>query len=174
MVSAVHTVKRSMFGGYRNVRLATTLLKDEESARDNDVLVCNYVKYSPIKQVFTDRLRNKPSLIWLLTTPPHLKYVATLPCNLSLITCFSAFMFHKVVWKHMQGAMGFLITNLLQIYQGIFQWKKFVNRLRFDRIIAMSLWPHFLTHPVVLMVSWPQSPHPCCSTPDDGVVWRDA
>jgi len=40
MVSAVHTVKRSMFGGYRNVRLATTLLKDEESARDNDVLVC--------------------------------------------------------------------------------------------------------------------------------------
>jgi len=27
--------------------------------------------------------------MWLLTTPPHLKYVATLPCNLSLIACFA-------------------------------------------------------------------------------------
>ena len=26
--------------------------------------------------------------MWLLTTSPHLKYVATLPCNLSLISCF--------------------------------------------------------------------------------------
>jgi len=38
------------------------------------------------KNVFTDRLSSKPFLIWLLTAPPHLKYVATLPCNLSLIT----------------------------------------------------------------------------------------
>jgi len=29
-------------------RLANTLLKDEESARDNDVLACNFAKYSPI------------------------------------------------------------------------------------------------------------------------------
>ena len=38
---------------------------------------------------FTHRLSNKPFLIWLLTTPPHLKYVATLPCNLSLMACFA-------------------------------------------------------------------------------------
>ena len=38
--------------------------------------------------LFTHRLRNKPFLIWLLTSPPHLKYVATLPCNLSLMACF--------------------------------------------------------------------------------------
>ena len=25
--------------------------------------------------------------MWLLTTPPYLKYVATLPCNLSLVAC---------------------------------------------------------------------------------------
>ena len=31
--------------------------------------------------VFTDRLSNKLFLIWLLTTPSHLKYVATLPCE---------------------------------------------------------------------------------------------
>ena len=35
------------------------------------------------------RLSNKPFLIWLLTTPPHLKYAATLPCNLSLMACFT-------------------------------------------------------------------------------------
>jgi len=37
----------------------------------------------------THTLSNKPFLIWLLTTPPHLKYVATLPCNLSLMACFA-------------------------------------------------------------------------------------
>jgi len=37
----------------------------------------------------THKLCNKPFLIWLLTTPPHLKYAATLPCNLSLTVCFA-------------------------------------------------------------------------------------
>ena len=34
---------------------------------------------------FTRRVGNKSVLIWLLTTQPHLKHVATLSCNLSLI-----------------------------------------------------------------------------------------
>jgi len=39
---------------------------------------------------FTLRLSNKPFLIWLqIITPPHLKYAATLPCNLSLMVCFA-------------------------------------------------------------------------------------
>jgi len=42
-----------------------------------------------ILKKFTHRLSNKPFLIWLLRTPPHLKYVATLPCNLSLMACFA-------------------------------------------------------------------------------------
>ena len=50
--------------------LANTLPKGEESAHSH-------------------RLSNKPFLICLLTTPPHLKYVATLPCNLSLMACFA-------------------------------------------------------------------------------------
>ena len=49
---------------------------------------------------FSGRLSNKPFLIWSLTTPPHLKYVAKLPCNLSLIVCFLTLLFHKVVWQH--------------------------------------------------------------------------
>jgi len=50
-----------------------------------------------------NRLSNKLFFIWLLTTPPHLKYVATLPCNWSLIACFLTWMFHKVVCQHRQG-----------------------------------------------------------------------
>ena len=38
---------------------------------------------------FTHRLRNKPFFSWSLTTQPHLKYVATLPCTLSLLACFA-------------------------------------------------------------------------------------
>ena len=57
-------------------------------------------------------------------------------------------MFHKVVWQHMQGTVGFLITILLQIYQRIFPWqKKILNRLRFGGIMAMSLWLHFFSQP---------------------------
>jgi len=67
------------------------------------------------------QLSNKPFLIWLLTTPPHLKYVAILPCNLPLIACFSTLMCHKVVWQHTQGVVGFLVMTLLQIYLKIFQ-----------------------------------------------------
>jgi len=73
----------------RVARLANTLLEDEESARNNHIFACNFARYSPISIFFTLRLRYKPFLIWILTTPLHLKYVATLPCNLSLLACFS-------------------------------------------------------------------------------------
>ena len=78
-------------------RMTITLLKDEESARDNHVLACNFAKYSSIVFFFTDRLSNKPFLMWLLTTPRHLKYAATLPCNLSLRAVLLTLVFHKVV-----------------------------------------------------------------------------
>jgi len=45
------------------VRLAITLLKNEESARDNHVLAGIFAKYSPILLFFTDRFINKPFLI---------------------------------------------------------------------------------------------------------------
>jgi len=83
-------------------------------------LLVTLPKFTDFKN-FTGRLSNKPFLIWLLTDPPHLKYVATLPCNVSLIPCFLTLMFHKVVWQHVLGMMGFLVTILLQIYQRISQ-----------------------------------------------------
>jgi len=79
-------------------RLANTLLKDEERARDSHVSACNFAKYSPILGLhfFTLRLSNKPVLIWLLTTPPQLKYAATLPHNFRYWLDLLALMFHKV------------------------------------------------------------------------------
>jgi len=35
------------------------------------------------------RPTNSVKALKALTTPPHLKYVATLPCNLSLMRCFA-------------------------------------------------------------------------------------
>jgi len=119
------------------------------SARDNHVLASNFAKYSPILFFFTGKLNNKPFSIWLLTTPRHLKYVATLRCNLLLIACFLTFAFHRVVWQHAHMYVGFLINDLLQIYKGIFQWKKIENWLRFPKIVLMSLWPHIFGPPCI-------------------------
>ena len=77
-----------------------------QSAWDNHALACNFAKYSPIFKKITS---SKPFLIWLWTTPSHLKYVATLPCNLSLMARFTD-------------------SN---------------DRLRFYRIVVVSLWPTF-------------------------------
>jgi len=74
-------------------RLVAVCWPSAQSARDNHFLACNFAKYSQIKKKFTHRLSNKP----FLTTPSHLKYVATLPCNLSLMACLLTLMFYKAV-----------------------------------------------------------------------------
>jgi len=78
------------------VRLANTLLKDEESTRDNNVLACNFAK-----------------LIFTNTDFLELHLTATLPRNLPV--------------------------------------KKIENRLRFGRIMAMSLWPRFFGPPCIFI-----------------------
>ena len=125
--------------------LANTLLKDEESARDNHVLDCNYAKYTPIKKI-THKLSNNLFFVWLLITPPRLKYVAIIPCNLSLMSCFAHVNVSKgSVATHARCGGIFYIHLTAKIYQGIFQSSEivFLNRLRFDRIMATSLWPRF-------------------------------
>ena len=80
-----------------------------QSARDSHILACNGAKYSLILIFFSlADCSNKPFLIWLLKIPPHLKYVATLPCNSSLIACSLTLMFHKVVWQHNARCGGIL------------------------------------------------------------------
>jgi len=53
------------------------------------LLLVTLPKYSPITKKYTHTLSNKPFLICVLKTPPHLKYAATLTCNLSLMACFA-------------------------------------------------------------------------------------
>jgi len=53
---------------------------------------------------------------------------------------------YKVVWQHMQGAVGSIIATQQQIFHRIFQWKNFENLLTFDRIMAMSSVCSFLAH----------------------------
>jgi len=102
----------------RFLRQAITLLKDEESPRYNHVPAYKFGKYLPI-----GRLSNKHFFNLVINNPNigYLEYVATLPCNLSLIACFLTLMFYKVVWQHMQGVAGFSMTTLLPIYQEILE-----------------------------------------------------
>jgi len=44
------------------LRLLAVWWPGAQSARDNQVLACNFAKYSPILIFFTDRLSNKPFL----------------------------------------------------------------------------------------------------------------
>jgi len=68
-----------------------------------------YQIFTDFKNVFTDRLSNKPFLMWLQTTPLHLNCVVRLPCNLLLITCFLTLTFQILVWQYVQEVLEFLI-----------------------------------------------------------------
>jgi len=46
------------------------------------------------------------------------------------------------VWQHIQGAMGFFDIRLTTNFSTNLLVNFFLNRLRFDRIRAMSLWLH--------------------------------
>ena len=126
------------------LRLLAVWWPGAQSARDNHLQL--YQIFTDFRKKINDTLDNKPFLIWLLTTPPHLKCVATLPCNLSLFACFLTIMFHKVVWQHMQGVVGFFNKLFTANLSRNLPVKKMGTRLRFDRIMATSLWLHFFWH----------------------------
>ena len=128
-------------------RPANRLLKDEESARENHVLAGNFAKYSPILKLFTHRLSNKPFLIWSLTIPPHLKFAATLLCNLSLRTCFADINVLQCSVATYARCGGIFNTHLTAILPRNLPVK---FRLRFDRIMVMSLWPRFFGPPCTM------------------------
>jgi len=91
---------------------------------------------------FTHRLSSKPFLICLLTTPPHLKYVATLPCNLSLMARFADIKVSRgrvATYTRCGGIFDIRLTANLPGNLPVF---------RTDRIMVMSLWLRFLAHPV--------------------------
>jgi len=59
----------------------------------HDLHACEYMQGGPTKAGPQTHghtyVKSKPFLISLLTIPRHVKYVATLPCNLSLMACFT-------------------------------------------------------------------------------------
>jgi len=72
---------------------------------------------------FTDWLSNKPFLTWLLTTPPHLQYVAALPCNLSYWLALLTLLFHTYVATYARCGVILsihLTTSLLRSLPVIF------------------------------------------------------
>ena len=76
------------------------------------------------KKKFTHRLSDKPFLIRLLTTPSHLKYLATLPCNLSLTACLAYIIVSQgsvATYARCDGSVNIhLTTNLPRNFPVIF------------------------------------------------------
>jgi len=81
-----------------------------------------------------ERLSSKPFLIWLLTTPPHLQYVATatLPCNLSSVARFADINVSQGSVATFARCDEIFNIHLTSNLPGNL-------RLRFDRIVVMSL-----------------------------------
>jgi len=80
----------------------------------------------------------------------YFTYVTTLPCNLSLMTCFADVDVSQgsvATYARCDGSLKniHLTTNLPRNFAA----KNIFNRFRFDRIMVMSLWPHFLAHRVI-------------------------
>jgi len=99
--------------------------------------------FNRFQNFFAGRFLGKSFLIWLLTTPPHLKYVATLPCNLSLMVCFADINVSQgsvATYVRCGGISDIRLTANLPRNLPV---KKILNRLRIDRIMVMSLWPRF-------------------------------
>jgi len=112
-----------------------------------------------LQKNFSHRLSNEPFLIWLLTTPPHLKYAATLPCNLSLMACFADINVSQGCVATYARCGGIFDIHLTTTLQRNLPVKNLAYRLIFYRIMVMSLWPVFLAHPVcdVLISSYGQN-----------------
>jgi len=103
--------------------------------------------FTDLKILFTHRLGNKPFLIWLLKTLPHLKYVATLPCNLSLMACFADIDVSQGSAATYARCDGILNIHLTANLPRNLPEKK-INRFKFDGSMVMSMLPRFLAHGV--------------------------
>ena len=127
----------------------SSVLAKHTSARDNHILACNFAKYSPILNFFfTHRLSNKPFLIWLLTTPPHLKYVVALPCNLSSMTCFANITTSQgsvATYARCGGIFDIHATANLPRNHAV---KKFLKSVKNWQNYGLESVPPFLAHPV--------------------------
>jgi len=86
----------------------------------------------------------------LVINNQDVKYIATLPCNLSLMACFADINVSQgSVATHARCGGIFNIRLTANLPRNL-SVNFFSNQLRFDRIMVMSLWPRFLDHPVYI------------------------
>jgi len=64
------------------------------------------------KNIFTGRFLGKLAVKWISKIPPHLAYVATLPCE-TLMSAKQAII--DILGLHIEGLVG-LLTKLKQVY----------------------------------------------------------
>jgi len=69
-------------------------------------------------------------------------------CNLSLIACFLALMFHKVVWQHVQDVVGFLINQFTANLPG------FPLRKKWKSVKIWQNYSHEFVASLFGVVSW--------------------
>ena len=83
----------------------------------------------------------------VINNPSYLKYVATLPCNLSLMACFADINVSQGSVATYARCSGSFNIRLTTNSPRNFPVKTFLNRFRLDRIMVISLWPHFFGPP---------------------------
>ena len=99
------------------------------------------------KFFFHHRLSNKSFLIRLLTTPPYFKYVATLLCNLSLMSFFADMNVSQgsvATYARCGGIFDIRLTTNLPWKLPV---KKILKSVRNYRVMVMSLWHRFFGPP---------------------------
>jgi len=107
-----------------------------------------------LQKNFSHRLSNELFLIWLLTTPPHLKYAATLPCNLSLMACFDDINVSQGCVATYARCGGIFDIHLTTTLQRNLPVKNLAYRLTFSRFFGppcmwcfnFQLWAEQMTH----------------------------
>jgi len=96
--------------------------------------------FTDFKNCFTNKLNNESVVKWLLNSQPHLNNVATLPCDLLLITMHASNFRYFSDIDVSQGSSatrlrcgGIVNEVMLHIYYWICHWKNFENRSIFWR-----------------------------------------
>jgi len=139
----------------RALEFLVTPLSKAHKVRESHVLASNFAKYSLLLNNFA--LKDvKPFLIWLLTASPLLKYVAKLPCNLSLIACFATLVLQGSVATYVR----LLITSYSKFTEKSSIEKKLESRYRFNRTSGSALGPGFVYRKVTTSAKLTQ--RSCC------------
>jgi len=110
------------------------------------IILSNFYRF---KKKFTGRFLGKFTVEWILKMPSHLAYIATLPCETLLSAKqgdINVSQGSVATYTRCGGIFNIHLTANLPRNLPV---KNLLNRLRFDRSTAMSLWPRFFGPPSI-------------------------